>query len=267
MEAMGFMAGCGFPTPEYCNPSDFLLKIISASAKEKEISADCQEMKICDDFELRHQPYQDLIAEVKNAQPVGDLAMVDASSTNATFLSMTYTLILRSWLGVYRDPLATTARLAQTLIFGFQVGLLYLDVDNSQQDVQGINGSMFFLLVNGMFVAFNSTVISFPLEKGLVIREVKNGYYPLLAYLASRSLADLPFQALYPFIGSFVYGLVRYTHSWSSYFKWTLTMVLLGNSAASFGMIASAIAPDVTVATNLAPLFVLPLMLVGGYFG
>ena len=29
------------------------------------------------------------------------------------------------------------------------------------------------------------------------------------------------------------------------------TQVLLGNAGASFGMIASAIAPDVTVATNL----------------
>jgi hypothetical protein len=164
-EAMAFMHICGHPTPEYCNPCDFFLTIISASAKEKLVSKESQEMRVCDEFEFKHQPYQDLKNEVKVVNPTGDLAMVGASSTNASLLSMTWTLMRRSWLTVYRDPLATKARLAQTIIFGIQVGLLFLDLQNSQKDVQGVNGSMFFLLINGMFLAFNSTVIAFPLEK------------------------------------------------------------------------------------------------------
>ncbi|KAL6069457.1 ATP-binding cassette sub- G member 2 [Balamuthia mandrillaris] len=176
-------------------------------------------------------------------------------------------LTWRSLLTSIRNPMLTTVRFIQTLVLGLLVGVLYFDLSKDQESVQDRQGALFFIVVNQAMGSMMTTLVMFPEERGVFIREHSSGAYGTLAYFLSKSIADLPFMTVFPIIFCLItYWMVGLDADVEKFFIFLACVVLVAQVAQSLGLAISAGAPDMGTSMALAPLVFIPLMLTGGLF-
>ena len=115
-----------------------------------------------------------------------------------------------------RDQMLTQLRFISHVLIGGAIGLLYMDIGDKGSMVQQ-NISLIFLVLlflvslkSGresnvfteytvqLFSALMPTVLTFPTEMNVFVREHMNYWYSLKSYFMAKTFADLPFQIVFP---------------------------------------------------------------------
>jgi len=161
----------------------------------------------------------------------------------------------------------TVARLAQTLFMGILAGLFYFDLGRGQSGVQDRMGAFFMFCVNCTMISLMNGLATFPPERGVFLIEQISGSYNAHVYHLAKVVAELPFQIIFPTIYIvIVYFMSHLTRSASAFFLFWVDILLLSNTGSAFGTMMASIFPKVEVALTVAPVAVLPLMVVAGLF-
>ena len=92
------------------------------------------------------------------------------------------------------------------------MGLIYLRLDNNQEGTQNRIGSLFFIVINQAMANIMGLLHTFPIEKPILIREVKSGLYGATPYFVARTiLASLTVETIYPLaFGAITFFLVGF---------------------------------------------------------
>ncbi|PNW85044.1 hypothetical protein CHLRE_03g169300v5 [Chlamydomonas reinhardtii] len=190
-----------------------------------------------------------------------------AESAVAPFWLQAPLLARRALLNAWRNPLVFRGKLAQTVFLSLVVGLIYLQVSDDLAGVQDRQGSLFFLVVEGLFGSVMGILTVFGSEKPVFQREFGTRLYGLPAYFISRWLVELPSHIILPVLFSCIcYFMIGYQAT-AAHFGWfALTMVLMDNSGAALGIFVSCLFNDLSVALSVMPMFLLPLMVFSGFF-
>lgn len=113
------------------------------------------------------------------------------------------------------------------------------------------------------------TALAFPLNMHILLKEVKNGWYNLPSFVIAKTIANFPFEILFPVISLMLtYILLGMP---SSYFEWrfwgmALVMALISVISHTHGLIFGAICMDsVETAIFMAISSTLPLTLLSGF--
>lgn len=86
-------------------------------------------------------------------------------------------------------------------------------------------------------------------------------YHPA-AYFLAKNLVETPVACLTPLIMlTIMYWGIGYTH----YFLVYIGLISIAQTSMGVGIFISAIAPNVTTATAIAPVFTMPFILFGGF--
>ena len=118
------------------------------------------------------------------------------------------------------------------------------------------------------FAAVMPTLLVFPLEMAVFLKERTNGWYSCLTYYLAKNLADLPFQLFF----TLLYLLITYLMTAQSTEGWRMSLffgicILVGFVCQGIGLLVSAIFVDnVSTAIIVAPISCLPLVLLSGFF-
>jgi hypothetical protein len=104
------------------------------------------------------------------------------------------TLVWRDFQNVKRNPLIVKSRLIQTIILGLITGALFWQL-SSDYSAKGLskgfnskNGAFFFLSVSAFMASLSPIILTFPLEKGVFLKEQSSKMYSVSAYFLSRNL-------------------------------------------------------------------------------
>ena len=96
-------------------------------------------------------------------------------------------------------------------------------------------------------------ILTLPVELPVFLREHGQGLYRVSTYFLGRTLAELPFQIVFPFLYATIVFYLIDLPSVSSGTYWTFTafVTLLSNTAISLGYLLSALASNGMIAIGL----------------
>ena len=209
-------------------------------------------------------------------------------------MSHTWTLLKRSLLLTWRDPMLASLSFLEHVFVGILMGVIFstnsgrLDGCYKPQHVNPAHftletlkdfqkeeiytqqnvGFLFFSQLFLFLASMMATVLTFPLEMGVFIKERTNRYYSCASYYLARTIADTPYRIVFPLI--YAYIIYRMTGQIDDGFRFAGFAglnVLFAFVAQAKGLLIGALyANDVSSAVFVAPLSCLPLVLFAGFF-
>ncbi|VDO49849.1 unnamed protein product [Haemonchus placei] len=261
-EATPLFERCGFPCPDYCNPSDHLIRTLSVIVGQRRSSLKTIS-KIRNAF--RQTPQGRLVQEISERKV--RFRVNHFFRYPASFWAQTKALTWRAWLTVIRDPMLLNIRLLQTVIIAVLTGMVYFQTAVRADTVISINGILFNHVRNLNFMLQFPAVPAITSELAIVFRENSNGIYSSSSYFIGKNLAELPEYIILPTI----YNLIVYWMSglvpnlWTFLFA-SLICALLTSVAISVSYAVATLFERTDVAMTFLPIFVVPMLAFGGFF-
>jgi len=265
--------------PKYHNPADFIIEVASGEygditeelVKAWKIQEKREELKRMEngdfgatediDAVLAQQMMVSMMPGCGFKSSTDSLASTTSQTTQFTVLSK------REMMSIVRDRMFTHLRIVSVIVTAIVIGLLYFGIGNDGNKVQSNTGCLFFSMLFLMFIALMPTVLTFPMEKIVFIREHLNNWYSLKSYYLAKTMSDLPFQIFLPLIYcSIVYFMTDQPKDGHRYMQYCLITILTCLVAQSIGLLLGAVAPNVPTAVFVAPVTGIPVLLFSGFF-
>ncbi|XP_061401043.1 ATP-binding cassette sub-family G member 1-like [Musca vetustissima] len=175
-------------------------------------------------------------------------------------------VLKRTLLFSFRDWTLMYLRLFAHLLVGFLIGALYYDIGNDGAKVLSNLGFLFFNMLFLMYTSMTITILSFPLEMPVLLKENFNRWYSLKSYYLAISVADIPFQAIFCTI--YVAIVYYFTSQPWELFRFAMFLgacLMISFVAQSVGLVVGA-AMNVQNGVFLAPVMSVPFLLFSGFF-
>lgn len=175
-------------------------------------------------------------------------------------------VLKRALLFSRRDWTLMYLRLFAHILVGFLIGALYYDIGNDGAKVLSNLGFLFFNMLFLMYTSMTITILSFPLEMPVLVKEHFNRWYSLRAYYLAITISDIPFQAIFCVMyASIVYWLTSQPMEMFRFGMFISACLLISFVAQSVGLVVGA-AMNVQNGVFLAPVMSVPFLLFSGFF-
>jgi len=181
-------------------------------------------------------------------------------------LNQFWIVLKRTLLFSRRDWTLMWLRLFAHILVGFLIGALYYDIGNDGAKVLSNLGFLFFNMLFLMYTSMTITILSFPLEMPVLIKENFNRWYSLRSYYMAITVSDIPFQTVFCIIYvSIVYYLTSQPYEVARFSMFLAACLLISFVAQSVGLVVGA-AMNVQNGVFLAPVMSVPFLLFSGFF-
>jgi ATP-binding cassette, subfamily G (WHITE), eye pigment precursor transporter len=158
-------------------------------------------------------------------------------------------------------------RVVQTFVMIVLMDLVFWDMGNDEEGIQGKAGFAFFISINQIFMSLFSVLLLFLVERPVFLREYAGKMYGVMSYFISKSVIEIPFQLIFPFILAVcVYFAVGMTADAGRFFIFAAVLILDVLSATSLGFFIGCAIQNASVATAMVTILLLPFILFGGFF-
>lgn len=219
----------------------------------------------------------DFTSQNKMSSEVCTTSLLDSSNDSVVTLpnknsfptsswSQFWILLKRAFKTILRDKQLMHLRLLAHVIVGTIIGMIYYDIGNEGSKVLDNLGCTFFTMLFTMFTGMMPTILTFPQEMGVFVREHLNYWYSLKAFYFAKTIADMPFQLL--FSGVYVVTVYYLTSQPMDFYRLSMFVcicVLTSLVAQSLGLLIGA-GLSVENGVFIGPVASIPTVLFSGFF-
>ncbi|RKP19060.1 P-loop containing nucleoside triphosphate hydrolase protein, partial [Rozella allomycis CSF55] len=259
--ALNHFQSINYPIPPMTNPADHFLDIttIDRRTRELEIQTSKNIDFILSKWNESRIEYQQILDGCNNDNVSYDWALM--------YPQEVWTLFTRYWKETIRYTLRLFAFFFQIVFLTVILGLVFLQIGFTQQDIQNRVGVLFFIIINIAFTTLTPLINEFPLEKPLIVRERFSKSFRISSLYIAKVLAGLPILLLGNFIyGSALYWMIGLKYDAGAFFSFLTFLVGLVIFSQAFGLFIGALADSPQVGQIIGPTFLIIFVIFGGNF-
>eukprot|EP01135_Chromosphaera_perkinsii_P001219 Nk52_evm18s162 gene=Nk52_evmTU18s162 len=285
--SIDYLQQIGYPVPEFINPADHFMKVVSPQPIENETDAEVFERLdgVCKKFASSNENTS-LMNRTKKAKGlesfmadgsniIGEVEQEDdgfmkeyrADYQRIGRFRQFQVLYKRAFRSFIRDKPTNFGMAINNIVFPILIGILFFQLPNSEDSVRDRQGAIFNVIVTPTFSIVMSTINFMISTRDIMVRERAASSYKVLPFFLAQSLADLPVLTFWIIIsGTIQYWMIGLKASALSYFLFLGFFWASQMAAYSFGILLASLSPNANVAFTLAPLINVVLMVVGGFY-
>ncbi|NXG53245.1 ABCG2 protein, partial [Psilopogon haemacephalus] len=280
-QALDYFSSIGYECEPFNNPADFFLDIINGDSTAvaaskgdhrptetgKDDNMDSSVVDVLHQKYLNSSLYQstkEALAKVELGR--GSKRVLSKQGHEITyangFHTQLYWVSKRSLKNLIRNPQASVAQIAVTVILALVVGAIFFGVKLDRSGIQNRVGSLFFVTTNQCFSSV-SAIELFIRDKKLFVHQYTSGYYRVSAYFLALMIGDLiPMRTAPAIIFSCItYWMIGYQAVAGRFFFFMLSLMLVSYTATAMSLAISA-GMDVVAVANLLITICFVLMLI-----
>lgn len=253
-----FAAG-GFPKPEDYNIADWILQVAQTNPEK--------ELEKKGFFEDEHG---------KKSQTYNSSAANMALSSSTTFAptehvgmsAQTRLLFDRELKKLTRDKIAFVIKVSSNLTFGLLFGFIFLSVGRSDYtqypEVMASFGAQANLLISTMFGVAQSSLMEFPQDRPVFLREYSTNHYSIFPYFLAKFTLEC-FSVLVQVLAQLIVAFFLMGFK-MNFFAFLALNFMLAIASTSIGIFIGSCVENPAVAGELMPALIVPQLLFSGFF-
>lgn len=264
-----FFARCNSPVPQHFNPADWIIQ----AAEAKPLEQLEQDGFFPKDTRVNIEKKLTLADKIRESlgflgdQPDSNLEK-GADDRHVSFQIEVFTLMKREFKGFYRNKFALAARFVVSLVVGVLTGVIFWGVGTKDPlnpaYLQSQFGGIILVLMESMICTAQSTLLEFPAERPIFVREYSTDHYSVTSYFINRLFIEGLVTFVQVFILTFLnYTLMQLKMSFMTFFMVNYGLAMGGSAIA---VIMGCTITDGNVAQQMLPIVFVPQLLFAGFF-
>jgi len=251
-----YFSTIGFHCSADYNPADYVMFLIQTAKQET--------------IDRMVEGWREKGLALASEMPEKEVSLADLQSMGTQskgFITEFRALCVREVRNLRRDTGSLIARIVVTAVLNLLYSLIFMGAGNvnaDDYDVQSHIGAVFNFAIGAMFGAAQPTLLTFPMERPVFLREASCGMYGAPAYFMAKMVVELPLLFVTSAeIWLFGYFFCEFN---GNFIVIVLGSFLIASVAASTALIIGSAVPNVKKGMELTPLCFVPQLLFAGFF-